>query len=78
MFSSWHSEILHQFCNAGVFNLLGNAPPTILSNFSSAHGKKGRDPLLQVIGIHLLSEKAICSGASGVHAASTETLYHSA
>ncbi len=32
----------------------------------------------QVIGIHLLSEKAICSGASGVRAASIEMLYHSA
>ncbi len=27
----------------------------------------------QVVGIHLLSEKAMCSGASGVRAASTET-----
>ncbi len=26
--------------------------------------------------VHLLSEKAICSGASGVRAASIETLYH--
>ncbi len=32
----------------------------------------------QAIGIHLLCEKAICSGASGVRAVSIDTLYHSA
>ncbi len=32
----------------------------------------------QVIGIHLLSEKAMCSGASGVRVVSIETLCHSA
>ncbi len=38
--------------------------------------KKVWEPLPQAIGIHLLSEKAICSGTLGVCAASIETLYN--